>query len=722
MADGYTYLGNIFIGRSYTMRRTYLTIDVVTGGTIKLFGTTAAAGAEMSYRLNGGSWVKYQDGGAPTVSALTVSSGDKVEFKGASVPDAMNYYLFSSIGTSETATYNIYGNIMSLIIPEYFESLTTLPTYGVFDNAFSSRTGLLSSKDLVIPLKSLVFPGQYTSQNITFINMFMSCTNMTEAPSLPATTLCSNCYRGMFSGCTSLVSPQDILPATALQSSCYYRMFYNCTSLEKAPVLPATAASSSCYEEMFRGCTSLNFIECHITPGYSAQYTSGWVSGVTTTNGVFIAHSNDTYWETGNNGIPSGWVRCNSNNYVEVSLVNSGYILGEISTAFSISNLTSNPPMVQYNGEMRATECTKSGDTLYCGLIDTSGLKDSLDCGFIFTLENDVPVSVSAMTYAHKYLTIKVRPGSSSVTLYLKQNSYNRYIYYSLNGGTWLNTTALTLSAGDVVKMYSIQTGVKTISANTTSATFDIEGNPMSMFAGQNFLTTTAISGDYSLSSLFSNFRVVDASKVMIPATYIKSSGCRYMFSGCTLLEEGPRELPATTIEGYAYSNMFYGCTSLRTAPALPATALTSNCYYQMFYNCTSLATAPALPATTLADYCCYEMFRGCTSLATAPTELSATTLAQYCYYGMFQGCTGLTTAPTLPATSLVTRCYCNMFYGCSRLSSITCLATSGINTNNSTTNWVYGVASSGTFTKASGISWPSGNNGIPSGWTVQEA
>ncbi len=74
-----------------------------------------------------------------------------------------------------------------------------------------------------------------------------------------------------------------------------------------------------------------------------------------------------------------------------------------------------------------------------------------------------------------------------------------------------------------------------------------------------------------------------------------------------------------------------------------------------------------------------------------------------------------------LPATTLVYGCYYEMFKGCTSLNNITCLATAGINQNNSTYNWVNSVASTGTFTKASGATWPTGNNGIPSGWTVNE-
>ena len=61
------------------------------------------------------------------------------------------------------------------------------------------------------------------------------------------------------------------------------------------------------------------------------------------------------------------------------------------------------------------------------------------------------------------------------------------------------------------------------------------------------------------------------------------------------------------------------------------------------------------------------------------------------------------------------------MFASCTSLTAITCLATD-ISATNCTTNWVNGVAASGTFTKAASMeSWTRGNNGIPSNWTVQD-
>ena len=143
--------------------------------------------------------------------------------------------------------------------------------------------------------------------------------------------------------------------------------------------------------------------------------------------------------------------------------------------------------------------------------------------------------------------------------------------------------------------------------------------------------------------------------------------------------------------------------------------------FKKLFYNCNNLVNAKdlVLPATTLADSCYSYMFYGCTSLTTAP-ELPATILAPSCYNGMFFGCTSLTTAPELPATTLANYCYAYMFYNCGNLNYIKMLATN-ISAGGCLSNWVKGVASSGTFVKnANMASLPNGVSGIPNGWTVE--
>lgn len=199
------------------------------------------------------------------------------------------------------------------------------------------------------------------------------------------------------------------------------------------------------------------------------------------------------------------------------------------------------------------------------------------------------------------------------------------------------------------------------------------------------------------------------------------SSGQTIMFKGtCTPYSssKGIGRFSASTsfdVEGnimsLLYGDNFSGQTSLEGK---------NYTFSYLFGSCSTLQSAEnlILPATTLATYCYSRMFYGCSSLTTPP-ELPATSLATRCYQSMFNGCSSLTTAPELPATTLANYCYINMFYNCASLSSVTCLATD-ISATDCSKEWLYNVSSTGTFTKAASMAnWPTGYNGIPSGWTV---
>ena len=199
---------------------------------------------------------------------------------------------------------------------------------------------------------------------------------------------------------------------------------------------------------------------------------------------------------------------------------------------------------------------------------------------------------------------------------------------------------------------------------------FNIKGNIMSLLYGDDFIGKTVFPknepGEFPFCLLFVNTDVVDASKLV-----------------------------------------------------LPATTLTEHCYDSMFQNCESLVKAPRiLPATTLVDSCYAEMFTGCTSLTTAP-ELPATTLAEYCYANMFDTCKSLTTAPVLPATTLVEHCYGGMFYLCWNLNYIKAMFTTTPG-DKYTDCWLCLASSTGTFVKNKDATWDvTGTSGIPKGWTV---
>ena len=170
----------------------------------------------------------------------------------------------------------------------------------------------------------------------------------------------------------------------------------------------------------------------------------------------------------------------------------------------------------------------------------------------------------------------------------------------------------------------------------------------------------------------------------------------------------------------YAFYYLFRDCTSLTKAPALPATTLDISCYFGMFNGCTSLTKTPVLPATTLEKQCYRAMFEGCTSLTKAP-ELPATTLVEECYSDMFRSCTSLTKAPELSATTLTNHCYNAMFYNCSSLNEVHCKIPSSYSSSQISVyagSWLYNVSSTGTFYTNADANWPSGESGIPTGWT----
>ena len=295
-----------------------------------------------------------------------------------------------------------------------------------------------------------------------------------------------------------------------------------------------------------------------------------------------------------------------------------------------------------------------------------------------------------------------------------------------------------------------------------TTARFNIKGNIMSLINSSEFETISTLSSEHTFYHIFESCTgLTSAENLILPAMTL-AMGCYYnMFGGCTSLTTAPA-LPATTLADSCYDGMFYGtnvlpdCSNIDCARStvvasrgliglfygtnvtdndlerllpkndngryyLPATTLGMSCYSSMFQGCTSLTTAPELPATTLQFGCYSSMFKGCSNLRTAPT-LPATALENFCYNSMFDGCASLTTAPELPATTLKPMCYNSMFSNCTSLNYIKCLATD-ISATGCTSNWVNGVASTGTFVKASSMtSWTTGNSGIPNGWTVQDA
>ena len=296
---------------------------------------------------------------------------------------------------------------------------------------------------------------------------------------------------------------------------------------------------------------------------------------------------------------------------------------------------------------------------------------------------------------------------------------------YSLDEGrTWValsaNTDTPTIHTGESVCWRGVINPKNNVQRSFSSTGyFDASGDPRSIIYSSYFSDKPL--KNYCFNGLFKGCdKLVNAKDILLP-TLVLSNGTEYnrMFENCTSLVSAP-VLPATTLSNHCYHYMFSGCTSLATAPILNATSLEQLCYSNMFNGCSSLINVQAsLPATTLAESCYTNMFYHCTSLTTAPA-LPATTLETACYRGMFEGCTSLTTAPVLPASALCDQCYFCLFRNCSNLSYVKALFVD-ITGTKPLYAWVQGVASNGTFVKASGATIPTGTAGIPKNWTVEE-
>ena len=299
-----------------------------------------------------------------------------------------------------------------------------------------------------------------------------------------------------------------------------------------------------------------------------------------------------------------------------------------------------------------------------------------------FTATGNVTVYQAAVDFSTKPLTFNIL-SDGAIIWRASNTSIAKTIKYKLNDNEWASITSNTSSSaptinvvkGDKIQFrgnnaqYATNTSVYN-SFRGSTASFEAEGNIMSLIYGDDFKNKLTISGEYAFTSLFEKcVNLVSAENLILPATTLANHCYQSMFRDCSSLTTAPSVLPATTLANNCYQYMFYGCTKLTTAPALPATTLADYCYQNMFYRCTSLTTAPELPATKLASNCYNSMFYGCTKLTTVP-KLPATTLVGNCYQSMFQGCTSLTTAPELPATTLVDNCYQNMFSYCPSLTA----------------------------------------------------
>ena len=471
------------LGASATPDRNYLCFTANTApSTVRLCSMAMEKDpdpVQLEYSSDGNVWLEYYIG----VSISLDNPGDKVYFRNAAdnvaegFSSLSGYYQFEMSGSIAAS-----GNIMSLI--DKSVEATAIPCTRCFSSLFESCSALTSAPEL--PATTLA-EGCYDT-------MFADCRNLTTAPALPATTLSPFCYSAMFASCRALVLAPE-LPATTLAYGCYGNMFRNCISLTTAPALPATTLAYGCYEDIFNGCKKLNKVEVGFAD-WGESHTANWLNGVAAM-GDFICPDGLSK-QMGASYIPEDWS-------INGSETMPPYL-----------NFTANAPSSCVQLNMVGGE--SAGLPLEYYVEENRQWKS-----YTFTYDADSNSSIGQpITLANAGDKVYFRKSGDGVAtgFSTSDNSYYRFSVY-----------------GSVAA----------------------DGNIMSLI--DKHAETTTIPGAYCFAHLFESCTGLTAAP-QLPATTLKPYCYASMFSGCTGLTAAPA-LPATTLEKDCYNRMFYYCTKL---------------------------------------------------------------------------------------------------------------------------------------------------------------
>lgn len=521
--------------------------------------------ADTKFKLSGASnTISYSIDSGTTWTSLasntyspTVASGNTIMWKMTSPTiDTSN-----GIGRFYTSggTFDVEGNIMSLLYGDNFEGQTALQGDSQFRGLFDSNTKVINASGLT----------------------------------LPATAMTSSCYRSMFGNCSNLVSTPTELPATSLADSCYYYMFAR-TSITSAPTLSATTLVDSCYGSMFSNCLSLSAVTCLATTNISGNVGSMLLN--ISTNGTF-ERASGVNWPCSAD-IPSTWSITPAYDPLyrwETSTDASDYCCDTT----TYTKYYKDYYQVSNNNGCSYINVTPEQWRQSSDVIEYY----SPDCGYVPTKQ---------------YFTITSLAANNTITLRnnRRTSSASSFSYSTDNGTTWSSfslssgqtQTIATLASGDTLMMYGTN-GTLASAYNyghyfRGTQDYEISGEISSLVNGSN-VDDTELSGSNrtnTFAMLFSgDTHLVSAENLKISSSIMPQNCCNGMFRACTRLVKAPTRLPATDLKKECYSSMFEGCIALAYPPAeLPAASSKQlDSYNRMFcMSRTSKLTTPAMTYT----------------------------------------------------------------------------------------------------------------------------
>ena len=496
--EGQTLSATTVVTQKITPSEKYLTFNISSAGTINWAASNHSVAKTIEYKLNDGDWVSIRSTTGSTAPKINVVAGDKVQFRGnnATYGSSSSYY---NTFSGSTAEFEVEGNIMSLINPTDFSTLTALSSDYTFNYLFTDCTGLTSAENLILPATTLA--------NYCYRCMFQNCSSLTTVPKLPATTLAENCYIGMFGNCTSLTTAPE-LPANTLADYCYTNMFYGCTNLTTAPALPATTLANGCYEHMFDNCASLTAVPSNYLP--LTTLTFGCY------NGMFYKCTSLTTAPE----LPATTLvnYCYSSMFARCTSLTQAPALPATTLAYGCYS-------DMFYGTNVLPDCSNI-DFANSTVVASGGLK-GLFSGTKVT-DNDLE---------------RLLPKNDNGRYYLPVTTLADSCYESMFRGCTSLTTAPQLPATTLASYCYLSMFEDCTSLSTAPA-----------------LPATTLAGS-CYSSMFRGCASLTQAPEL-PATTLADSCYSFMFYGCTNLTTAPA-LPATTLADYCYEYMFDGCSSL---------------------------------------------------------------------------------------------------------------------------------------------------------------
>lgn len=203
------------------------------------------------------------------------------------------------------------------------------------------------------------------------------------------------------------------------------------------------------------------------------------------------------------------------------------------------------------------------------------------------------------MGYKSRYLTFIIK-SAGTINWKAVGSNQNKTISYSKDyGETWTEITStssgieIPVEVNDKVMFKGTNISYAKDKNNYSgfeggSATYDIEGNIMSLIYGDDFADQISFNGGtYNFCSLFKLSNAISAENLILPVMTLTDYCYRAMFSKAFSLEIPP-QLPATTLAKGVYWYMFEEC-SITEAPDLLAEILVNECYGFMFTGCANL-------------------------------------------------------------------------------------------------------------------------------------